>query len=71
MTTQVEAINALIKLMENTNTGSAIRCAAAEGLGYAGGAEARTHLLKMMTSNSVGAEIRSAAAKALGCAAKE
>lgn len=66
MTTQVEAIQALIKLMENPNAGSPIRCAAAEGLGYAGGVEARTHLVKMMTSINAGVEIRSAAARALG-----
>jgi HEAT repeat protein len=70
MTTHSEAITGLIKILESSNTGSGIRCAAAEGLGYAGGSEARTHLLKIMTSTNTGADLRAAAAKALGHAAK-
>ncbi|WP_373989447.1 HEAT repeat domain-containing protein [Duganella sp. BuS-21] len=70
MTTQAEAIEALIKLSRDSTAGTAVRCAAAEGLGYVGGSEARTELLKLMTTHNAGTDIRSAAARALGHAAK-
>ena len=70
MTTQVEAIQALITVMVNVSSGTAVRCAAAEGLGYAGGAEARAQLLKVMNAVHSGTELRCAAARALGHAVK-
>ena len=72
MTTSKDAVKALIDLM-NTKVGVAeeLKVSAAEGLGYAGGDEARTALLKVATTKiGVSAELKNAAAKALGQASK-
>lgn len=65
------AIKELIKLMEDGLKPETVRCAAAEGLGYAGGSVARTALAKMMKDGLKPAGVQAAAAKALGRAAKE
>lgn len=72
MTTSKDAVKALIDLV-NTKTGVtvALRVSAAEGLGHAGGDEARAALLKVMTTKTgISAELKNAAAKALGQASK-
>lgn len=58
----------LIQTLNTTTNGAQIRAAAAEGLGYVGGAEAREVLIAALTTQSNGSDIRSAAAKALGMA---
>lgn len=68
MTTSKDAVRELIALM-NTKIGvtTALRVSAAEGLGYAGGDDARAALLKVMTTTiGVPNELKNAAAKALG-----
>lgn len=68
MATPTEAVVQLIKTMNGSSSISVeIKVAAAEGLGYAGGATARDALIKIINgSSSVSAELKAAAAKALG-----
>jgi len=64
------AINELIDLMNDGMKPNEVRAAAAEGLGYVGGPEARSSLAKMMTDGMKPNVLRAAAAKALGRAAQ-
>lgn len=66
MATPEQAINHLIKVIENSSYGQGVRAAAAEGLGFAGGATARAHLINVLESSSYGQDVRAAAARALG-----
>ncbi|MGU9808447.1 HEAT repeat domain-containing protein [Pseudomonas sp. LF052] len=60
------AIKELISMMNDSNKPNEVRAAAAEGLGYVGGSEARSTLAKMMTDSNKPNVVRAAAAKALG-----
>ncbi|MGY4838032.1 MULTISPECIES: HEAT repeat domain-containing protein [Burkholderia cepacia complex] len=60
------AIETLIKVLNNTTAGVSIRSAAAEGLGFAGGPEARNALIAVLNNTTAGVDVRSAAARALG-----
>ncbi|KTC18431.1 hypothetical protein AO391_03150 [Pseudomonas marginalis ICMP 9505] len=73
MTTSKAAVKALIKTMTaSLGVPLELRVAAAEGLGYAGGDDARKALLKMMNASlGVPKEVRLAAAKALGQASRD
>ncbi len=64
------AINELIDMMNDGLKPNEVRAAAAEGLGYAGGSEARLSLAKMMNDGLKPNEVRAAAAKALGRATR-
>lgn len=61
-----EAIKELISMMNDSVKPEPVRAAAAEGLGYAGGGEARAALAKMMNDSVKPASVRTAAARALG-----
>jgi len=71
MATPQDAVQLLISILESLNSGAAMKAAAAEGLGYAGGFDARAALIRVLTSPNRGLEVRAAAAKALGHAARE
>jgi HEAT repeat protein len=64
------AINELIGMMNDSMKPNEVRSAAAEGLGYAGGPEARASLVKMMKDSMQPNAVKAAAAKALGRAAQ-
>ncbi|MGG5290570.1 hypothetical protein [Pseudomonas shirazensis] len=66
-----EAVNNLIKIMQDGLKPKLLRASAAEGLGYAGGPVARKALSKIMNDGLKPDLIRIAAAKALGFASKE
>lgn len=68
MATPTEAVSQLIKTMTASSGVSVeVKAAAAEGLGYAGGATARDALIKVINASSgVSVEVKAAAAKALG-----
>jgi HEAT repeat protein len=72
MATPSEAVSQLIQTMTGNSTVHLdIKVAAAEGLGYAGGKDARQALIDIVTANStVHLDIKVAAAKALGHASK-
>jgi len=59
------AIKDLIKILEDGLKPEALRVGAAEGLGYAGGPEARKALSKIMNDGLKAVSIRISAAKAL------
>ncbi|BCN13383.1 HEAT repeat domain-containing protein [Ralstonia nicotianae] len=61
-----DVIKELIAMLNRNAAGVDIRAAAAEGLGYAGGPEARDALVKIMNDGTAGVVVRSAAARALG-----
>ncbi|RWU21091.1 hypothetical protein DM813_17970 [Pseudomonas alkylphenolica] len=71
MATPFESIQQLIKTMNGSSSISTeMKAAAAEGLGYAGGADARAALIRVINgSSSIAVEVKTAAAKALGHAA--
>lgn len=71
MATIDEAIEQLIRTMNaTTGVNVEVKAAAAEGLGYVGGAKARAALIKVITAvTGVNVEVKAAAAKALGRAA--
>ncbi|MNC64659.1 hypothetical protein D3C75_1148830 [compost metagenome] len=69
MATPNEAILQLIKTMNASGVSVEVKAAAAEGLGYAGGAGAREALIKVINSSGISIEVKAAAAKALGRAA--
>lgn len=73
MTTSKDAVKALIKTMTAPlGVPLELKVAAAEGLGYAGGDEARKALVKVMTAPlGVAKEVKLAAAKALGQASRD
>lgn len=70
MADEMQAVNTLIVVMNGNDFAVSVRIAAAEGLGYAGGIEARMALIKVVQSDSYANDLRAAAARALGRAAK-
>ncbi|MFX1767993.1 hypothetical protein PWP93_36600 [Paraburkholderia sp. A1RI-2L] len=64
------AINTLIVVMKSNEYALSVRMGAAEGLGYAGGIEAREALIKVVQSDSYSNDLRAAAATALGRASR-
>jgi HEAT repeat protein len=70
MANDMQAVNTLIVVMSSNDYALSVRMAAAEGLGYAGGIEAREALMKVVKTDSFSNDLRAAAAKALGRAAK-
>ncbi len=66
MASENDALSALIKTLTEANS-TELRAAAAEGLGIAGGPEARAHLIKVL-NGPASTELRAAAARALGVA---
>ncbi|CAG9260923.1 conserved hypothetical protein [Paraburkholderia unamae] len=69
MSTSDDAIFTLTRTINDTSMDVDIRAAAAEGLGFAGGREARRILIEVLGDYRAGAAIRVAAARALGHAA--
>ena len=70
MADQKQAIETLKKVMNSGAYALAIRAAAAEGLGFAGGAEARQALAAVLESGAYALDLRVAAARALGRASQ-
>lgn len=70
MTDVKKAIEVLIELMKSTVYPAEVRAGAAEGLGFAGGPEARKALIEVAKSSSFPTAVRAAAAKAIGHATK-
>jgi HEAT repeat protein len=70
MADQHEAAEILIKVMNGSSYATAIRSAAAEGLGYAGGELARKELVTILIGKSNATDVRAAAARALAHAAR-
>jgi HEAT repeat protein len=61
-----KAIDALAEMMKSGAYPAVVRAGAAEGLGFAGGADARKALLEVAKSGAYPADVRAAAAKVLG-----
>jgi len=70
MTDRKQAIDTLIEVMNSGSYAVDVRAGAAEGLGFAGGEEAREALVKVIKGTSNAVELRKAAAVALGRAAR-
>lgn len=66
MATPGDAIQQLIKTMTGSGISIEVKAAAAEGLGYAGGVEARDALIKVINGSGIHVDVKAAAAKALG-----
>lgn len=64
------AVHELIGMMNDRMKPNDVSSAAAEGLGYAGGSEARASLVKMMNDSMQPNAVKAAAAKAPGRAAQ-
>lgn len=71
MATGNEAIQVLIQVAQNEANWANLRVAAIDGLGSAGGFEARSALLEILGDVENAAVFREAAARALGHAARE
>jgi len=69
MATPSDAIQELIKTLKGSGISVEVKAAAAEGLGYAGGVEARNALIEIMNGSGISADVKAAAARALGRAA--
>lgn len=65
-----QAIKVLIDTMTNSSRTVSIRSAAADGLGFAGGDDARKALIKVLENSSNAGDLRAAAARAIGRAAR-
>jgi len=71
MHTPKDAIDTLIHILQSNTIALSVRGAAAEGLGFAGGQEARAALTRILMANDQALEVRAAAARALGHAARQ
>jgi len=69
MVTSHDAVQALVQVARNGGNWPALRISAIEGLGFAGGSDARSVLLDLMSEESNAPIFREAAARALGHAA--
>ena len=70
MTTSYDAVQALVNVAKAEHTRIKLRIAAVEGLGYAGGFEARTALVELLVDQRE-PDLQEAVARALGHAARE
>ena len=70
MTTSYDAVEALVTVAKTESFRFKLRVAAIEGLGYAGGFEARAALVELLNHERV-PDLQDAAAVALGHAARE
>lgn len=64
MASEAEALRRLVQILD-TPVSAALRVAAIEGLGIAGGEVARAHLIRML-DQPASVEVHAAAARALG-----
>lgn len=71
MTASVEAVQALIQVALDEANWANLRVAAIDGLGSAGGFEARSALLEILGDVDNAAVFREAAARALGHASRQ